>query len=142
MSEIKTNVVTFPRTNARVLTEEEGDSRVDMMKYVFIDQVVETVVQTMAHQLAIAGYDILDDLVDFAFLIETVRSAMARTEGAYHPFQDLAEAAMMEPDEDGVMEIVDEIHVKFFQHEDTNEAPPAPSESGLPTEGPLPVPDL
>jgi hypothetical protein len=82
-------------------TEDEAASRIDDMRSLYMYDVLETAIETLIHQLSIAGFEVLDEEKDFAMLVELTKSIMAKTAGIHHPFQDLANVVMQDPDEDG-----------------------------------------
>jgi hypothetical protein len=90
-------------------SEEDGEDRLEMAKFVYFHKVTETLVETMVDQLHALGFDPLDDEhdLDFTFFLETMTSLLAKTRGIYHPFQELAVAAITEEG------IPDSVNVEF-----------------------------
>lgn len=100
-------------------TIEEIKTNVESVRQLYINDMTETLLSVLVHQMTAAGFDVTPDEhnKDLAFLIETVRSTLCKTLGFYHPFQDIAEDLMMVVDSDGVLAISDEVLLKYIMKE-------------------------
>jgi hypothetical protein len=134
-----TKILSFPkkttRSNPLPDSAHEAKMRLEDMQHVFMIDVLQVALETLCNQLALAGFEVLDEEKNFAMMVESLKSVMSKTVGIYHPFQDIAEQVMGDPDEDGIMEIADGVNVTFdkphIMKEEENEVQPEASEPGL-----------
>src|SRR5262245_17801983 len=79
-------------------SREQVKQLAEGIKHIWIDEIVEAVMTTMAQQLTAAGFPVIEDVhkKHFGFLIETVRAACCQTQGMYHPILEVSEAIMEE----------------------------------------------
>lgn len=128
-----TNVIQFPVVHRGEDTGvpssvEEIKAQADNLRHIWINEMCEVMVSTLVQQMEAGGFHIMADEhnKDFGFLIESVRSALCKTIGMYHPFQEVSEK-IMETHEDleGVLVIADSISVKFDHEKNPNESPEA-----------------
>lgn len=124
-------VISFPGAQAPrdglPTTMEEARTRVEAVKQFYIDEVAGTVAEVLTNQVMASGFSVLDDEYrkDFAFLIESIRSMLCSASGLYHPFQDVAENVMKETDQEGVLQIAEEVSVKFLDNDKSDDEPSA-----------------
>jgi hypothetical protein len=121
------NVVVFPREYKGPVSLEQITENLDMMKHYHIQETISNIAPMIFNQLDIAGFsfDSIEDLEsedslkEGAFIIESIRAALCKHYGIYHPFQELSEK-VFEIDDITVpsLKIVDSLELKFNKTED------------------------
>jgi hypothetical protein len=114
------NILVFPKKKISnpfdtgpVQTEEDVKDRVEAVKHIHIDSVLDAIVETIIQQLMVGGFDTdEDDSKYIAFVAESLRALMCFNYNIFHPLQSVMDEAMVENDE-GVYLLAEniEIHV-------------------------------
>lgn len=121
------NIIIFPKENktlqSNAMTIEEVDNkteeihqRMDMLKYLHIQETIGMVTQTLFNQLEVAGFCIDEEdeskYKDGAFIVEALRSYLCKYYDIYHPFQQISESIFSPDKEDiGALKIADSINL-------------------------------
>lgn len=90
-----TNVVEFPMHKIKKSDEESDLERVYEKKKILIDDLVEHYATNLINKLSMHGFDVDEDnfVYDFAFMVESLRSALYRDFGMRHPIQEISDGA-------------------------------------------------
>lgn len=129
------NVILFPKKNfSKELkySVEEIDRNLEMVKHYHIQETIASIAPMIFNQLDIAGFSMVSDeeaeddpfldIIDGAFVIESLRSLMCKYYGLYHPFQRITDNVFVPDEEDPeALKIVDELIVNLKRSEDTEE---------------------
>jgi|GEM_PF-2729259 hypothetical protein len=129
------NVIIFPKKSVKepkYSTFEEIDRNVELIKHYHIQETIASIAPMIFNQLDIAGFsmvgdeeiqeDELLDIKDGAFIIESLRSAMCKYYGIYHPFQRISQEVFVEDEEDpDALKIVDELTIDLKRSENIEE---------------------
>jgi len=128
------NVILFPKKSSKELkySIEEIDRNLEMVKHYHIQETIASIAPMIFNQLDIAGFTMVSDeeaeddpfldIIDGAFVIESLRSLMCKYYGLYHPFQRITENVFIPDDEDPeALKIVDELVVNLKRSDDTEE---------------------
>jgi len=122
------NVIVFPRENKNIqkmISIDEINHNVEQMNLYHIQETITNLIPLIFTQLEIAGFypdeeDLEDDVMDGAFLVESIRSMLCKHYGIYHPFQRLCDEVFQDDEnEEGALRIADEVHVDL--REDVSE---------------------
>lgn len=124
------NIIQFPRKNGMEdkflpTSEEEINSKIDLLKYHHIHETLATVIPMLFSNLEAAGFDCSDDtdenLKDGAFVVEAIRSILCKYHGIDHPFQEIAQNVFLpDIDHEGMLKVVEELNIKFKDAEKGN----------------------
>lgn len=121
MSEDVSNVIAFPKKRIHnpeafagpVQTIEDVNEKVQAVRQIHVDNVLDGIVETVIQQLIVGGFDVDEpEAQDLAFAAEALRAMMCRQYEIFHPFQEIADKAMFE-DDDGIFAIVEGLEVNF-----------------------------
>lgn len=107
-------IVRLSQTGGEEVTEEEVKARVQLMRTLHVQEVIETLMPIVFSQLSIGGFDLSneEDIKDAAFITEAIRSVMCKQKGIDHPFQQVADQIFVN-ESDGILSVVDNINIKF-----------------------------
>lgn len=109
------NVIEFPKNkivSQRVdISEETVKQNLDDIKHTHIQETISVIAPMLFQQLAIAGFDLMDDedvgsIKDGAFIVEALRSILFKYYDLDHPFQKISEN-VFEIKENGLLTIKD-----------------------------------
>lgn len=124
------NIIQFPRKysgeeNLLPTSEEEVNSKIDLLKYHHIHETLATVIPMLFANLEVAGFDCNDEseenLKDGAFVVEAIRSILCKHYGLDHPFQEIAQNVFLpDIDHEGMLKVVEELNIKFKDAEKGN----------------------
>lgn len=127
------NILHFPKkkvmnssdfSGGPVETQEDVNERIQAVKHIHIDGVLEAIIETVIQQLIVGGFDTCeDDAKGVAFVAESIRSLMSLKYDIYHPFHDIMEEILIQNDDD-VFVLADNIHVYVDDGEDVDEEAP------------------
>lgn len=124
------NVIAFPREYKGPVNLEQISENLDMMKHYHIQETISNIAPMIFTQLDIAGFsfDNIEDveseesLKEGAFIIESIRAALCKHYGMYHPFQELSEKVFVVDDiQTPSLKIVDSLEIKFHKNESNEE---------------------
>lgn len=107
-SKLETNIVQCPQS-----LEDVADT-VDVVREAHIQQALEQIVPMLFDNLALAGFQPLDDfemLKDGTLIVESMRSFMSKLYDMDHPLQLIAENLFVQIDPDGTLEVSDKIKI-------------------------------
>lgn len=107
-SKLETNIVQCPQS-----LEDVADT-VDVVREAHMQQALEQIVPMLFDNLALAGFQPLDDfemLKDGTLIVESMRSFMSKLYGMDHPLQLIAENLFVQIDPDGTLEVSDKIKI-------------------------------
>lgn len=120
---MENNVIKFPKTNLNntaipLITIENVDHNVEMMRQYHIQETIITLAPIIFNQLEIAGFQLPDDsskdIKDGAFVIEAIRSIMCKHYNIYHPFQQLADSVFVrDPTDENAYTIAENINIEL-----------------------------
>jgi hypothetical protein len=126
MPEKPDNIIAFPKKkilngsdfSGPVQTEDDVRERVEAVKHIHVDLILEAIIETIVQQLIVGGFDTDEgDSKSIAFVAEGMRSLMLAQYNIYHPFQDIMEHSLVE-NEEGIFIVADEIHMIVGNEED------------------------
>lgn len=107
-SKLDSNIVQCPQS-----LEDVADT-VDVVREAHMQQALEQIVPMLFDNLALAGFQPLDDfdlLKDGTLIVESMRSFMSKLYGMDHPLQLIAENLFVQIDPDGTLEVSDKIKI-------------------------------
>lgn len=107
-SKLESNIVQCPQS-----LEDVADT-VDVVREAHMQQALEQIVPMLFDNLALAGFQPLDDfdlLKDGTLIVESMRSFMSKLYGMDHPLQLIAENLFVQIDPDGTLEVSDKIKI-------------------------------
>lgn len=108
------NIITFPNTrrvNANLIVPqslEEVEDTVDIVREAHIQQTLEQVIPMLFANLALAGFQPINEddfLKDGALVVESVRAFMHKLYGMDHPLQYISENIFEENAENGLLHV-------------------------------------
>lgn len=114
------NVIPFPRRRQSALGEtapqsmEEVEDTVDIVRQAHIQQTLEQVIPMLFDNLALAGFQPIDEMVflkDGALIVEATRSFLNKVYGTSHPLQLIAENLFVQIDGEGNLEVSDKVKI-------------------------------
>ena len=114
------NVIPFPRKRQSALGEmapqsmEEVEDTVDIVRQAHIQQTLEQVIPMLFDNLALAGFQPIDEMVflkDGALIVEAARSFLNKVYGTSHPLQIIAENLFVQIDGEGNLEVSDKVKI-------------------------------
>jgi hypothetical protein len=114
------NVIPFPRKRQSPLGEmapqsmEEVEDTVDVVRQAHIQQTLEQVIPMMFDNLALAGFQPIDEMVflkDGALIVEAARSFLNKVYGMSHPLQIIADNLFVQLDSEGNLEVSDKVKI-------------------------------
>jgi hypothetical protein len=114
------NVIPFPRKRQSPLGEmapqsmEEVEDTVDVVRQAHIQQTLEQVIPMLFDNLALAGFQPIDEMVflkDGALIVEAARSFLNKIYGMSHPLQIIAENLFVQLDGEGNLEVSDKVKI-------------------------------
>lgn len=114
------NVIPFPRRRQSALGEtapqsmEEVEDTVDIVRQAHIQQTLEQVIPMLFDNLALAGFQPIDEMVflkDGALIVEATRSFLNKVYGMSHPLQLIAENLFVQIDGEGNLEVSDKVKI-------------------------------
>jgi hypothetical protein len=114
------NVIPFPRKRQSALGEmapqsmEEVEDTVDIVRQAHIQQTLEQVIPMLFDNLALAGFQPIDEMVflkDGALIVEAARSFLNKVYGMSHPLQIIAENLFVQIDGEGNLEVSDKVKI-------------------------------
>jgi hypothetical protein len=114
------NVIPFPRKRQSPLGDmepqsmEEVEDTVDVVRQAHIQQTLEQVIPMMFDNLALAGFQPIDEMVflkDGALIVEAARSFLNKVYGMSHPLQLIAENLFVQIDGEGNLEVSDKVKI-------------------------------
>jgi len=96
------------------ITVEDVKTNVDVVKQVYINGIVETMLQTISQQLGALGFAIEDEKFhkDSGLFVESLRSLCCKQYDIEHPFQQLADV-LFTLEDDSTLKLVDHIDIEF-----------------------------
>lgn len=114
------NVIPFPRKRQSPLGDmepqsiEEVEDTVDVIRQAHIQQTLEQVIPMMFDNLALAGFQPIDEMVflkDGALIVEAARSFLNKVYGMSHPLQIIADNLFVQIDGEGNLEVSDKVKI-------------------------------
>lgn len=117
------NIIPFPRKNQSPLTSsiiappqsiDEVEETVDIVRQVHIQQTLEQVIPMLFDNLALAGFqpiNEMDFLKDGALVVEAARSFLNKIYGMQHPLQLIADNLFEQVDSEGNLEVSDKVKI-------------------------------
>ena len=114
------NVIPFPRKRQSPLGEmapqsmEEVEDTVDVVRQAHIQQTLEQVIPMLFDNLALAGFQPIDEMVflkDGALIVEAARSFLNKVYGMSHPLQIIADNLFVQLDSEGNLEVSDKVKI-------------------------------
>lgn len=115
------NVIRFPKAphatyNVAPVPQsiEEVEETVDVVRQVHIQQALEQVIPMLFDNLALAGFQPVDEmefLKDGALVVESTRSFLNKIYGMGHPLQLIAENLFEQVDSEGNLEVSDSVKI-------------------------------
>jgi len=114
------NVIPFPRKrqsplgNMEPQSIEEVEDTVDVIRQAHIQQTLEQVIPMMFDNLALAGFQPIDEMVflkDGALIVEAARSFLNKVYGMSHPLQIIADNLFVQIDGEGNLEVSDKVKI-------------------------------
>lgn len=115
------NIITFPgksKLDSNIIQSpkslEDVTDTVDVVREAHIQQALEQIVPMLFDNLALAGFQPLDEtelLKDGSLIVESMRSFMSKLYGMSHPLQLIAENIFVQSDPDGAIEVSDKIKI-------------------------------
>lgn len=115
------NVIRFPKAPqpsynvvAAPQSIEEVEETVDVVRQVHIQQTLEQVIPMLFDNLALAGFQPVDEmefLKDGALVVEATRAFLNKVYGMSHPLQIIAENLFEQVDSEGNLEVSDSIKI-------------------------------
>lgn len=96
---VNDNVIMFPsakRQNSGLpATVEEAKENIDAIRMNYIDQCLDFFISALIDSMLVGNFDIDDEAhaKDIALIAASVRSLMMKTNGMFHPFQEIADHA-------------------------------------------------
>lgn len=121
------NVIAFPNTrrvDAHVTIPqslEEVEDAVDIVREAHIQQTLEQVVPMLFDNLALAGFQPINEddfLKDGALVVEAIRAFMHKLYGTEHPLQYISEHIFEENPESGLLRVADGIKLTISKHDE------------------------
>ena len=114
------NVIPFPRKRQSPLGDmepqsiEEVEDTVDVIRQAHIQQTLEQVIPMMFDNLALAGFQPIDEMVflkDGALIVEAARSFLNKVYGMSHSLQIIADNLFVQIDGEGNLEVSDKVKI-------------------------------
>lgn len=114
------NVIPFPRKRQSPLGDmepqsiEEVEDTIDVIRQAHIQQTLEQVIPMMFDNLALAGFQPIDEMVflkDGALIVEAARSFLNKVYGMSHPLQIIADNLFVQIDGEGNLEVSDKVKI-------------------------------
>jgi hypothetical protein len=114
------NIIPFPRKRQSPLGEmapqsmEEVEDTVDVVRQAHIQQTLEQVIPMLFDNLALAGFQPIDEMIflkDGALIVEAARSFLNKIYGMSHPLQIIAENLFVQLDGEGNLEVSDKVKI-------------------------------
>lgn len=115
------NVIPFPKKVQASLglvpppqNMEEVEETVDIVRQAHIQQTLEQVIPMLFDNLALAGFQPLDEMTflkDGALIVESARSFLNKIYGMSHPLQLIADNLFEQIDSDGNLEVSDKVKI-------------------------------
>lgn len=115
------NIISFPRSprpasNMVPVPQsiEEVEETVDVVRQAHIQQALEQVIPMLFDNLALAGFQPVDEtefLKDGALVVESTRAFLNKIYGIPHPLQLIAENLFVQVDSEGNLEVSDNIKI-------------------------------
>jgi len=125
---VNNNIIQFPKTpkNTNNLTVETVKSNIDDVKQFHINETISAIIPSMLQQMSLAGFDIAEEendvtIKDGAFLVEAMKSMLCRHYNIFHPFQKIADSIFVDENNDGSLEMVNEISINLGVDKDQKE---------------------
>jgi len=115
------NVIPFPRKVQTSLglvpppqNMEEVEETVDIVRQAHIQQTLEQVIPMLFDNLALAGFQPVDEMTflkDGALIVESARSFLNKIYGMSHPLQLIADNLFEQIDSEGNLEVSDKVRI-------------------------------
>lgn len=115
------NVIPFPKKVQASLglvvppqNMEEVEETVDIVRQAHIQQTLEQVIPMLFDNLALAGFQPLDEMTflkDGALIVESARSFLNKIYGMSHPLQLIADNLFEQIDSEGNLEVSDKVKI-------------------------------
>lgn len=115
------NVIPFPRkvqtslgTVSPPQNMEEVEETVDIVRQAHIQQTLEQVIPMLFDNLALAGFQPVDEMTflkDGALIVEAARSFLNKIYGMQHPLQLIADNLFEQIDSEGNLEVSDKVKI-------------------------------
>lgn len=124
---ISNNIIAFPssrRVDGNVVVPqslEEVENAVDTVREAHIQQSLEQVIPMLFDNLALAGFQPINEddfLKDGALVVESVRAFMHKLYGMDHPLQYISENIFEENAENGLLRVANGVKITISKDEE------------------------
>tara|TARA_S200002703_G_scaffold104466_1_gene90634 strand:+ start:106 stop:468 length:363 start_codon:yes stop_codon:yes gene_type:complete len=118
-----TNVVKFPSNYKPEETLSDVQEKIDMAKEKYVNGLVDHHCSQLLANISLSGIEIETDafMKDFAFTVETIRSAMYRSMRLSHPLQEQIDEAIELVDTEEDEDFSDERMLRWDEDDDDDE---------------------